>query len=129
MQVWGGRVESIQPPKAGSKTAIVKFFTSEECDKYFAATANGIVIPGTKIVVSVDKSDGPNSVNDMLAACEKGDATRAVRAYDADDDWGDIMLLKIARGNSSQSKREVDTIKRGTTARGVCCPHCNSEPC
>lgn len=71
----------------------------------------------------MEKADGPNSVNDMLAACTEGDATRCVRAYDADDDWGDILLMKLAsRPKGSQPKREVDIIKRGDTARGVSGP-------
>ncbi|KAJ4355687.1 uncharacterized protein N0V89_003707 [Didymosphaeria variabile] len=117
--VWGGRIESLQLPKSGSGKAIVKFFTAEACQKYFDVTENGITIPGTKTVVFVEKAEGPNSVNDVLAACTEGDATRCVRAYDADEDWGDVMLMKLAtRAKGGQPKREVDTIKRGKTARG-----------
>ncbi|OAF99222.1 uncharacterized protein CC84DRAFT_1264234 [Paraphaeosphaeria sporulosa] len=117
--VWGGRIESLQLPNPGSKTAVVKFFTPEACEKYFNATENGITIPGTKIVVSVEKAEGPNSVNDVLAACTEGDATRCIRAYDVDEDWGDVLLMKLAsRAKGGQPKREVDTIKRGSTARG-----------
>jgi hypothetical protein len=120
MQVWGGRLEALQLPKAGSNKAIVKFLTPEACQTYFAATENGITIPGTKTIVFVEKAEGPNSVNDVLAACTEGDATRCVRAYDADEDWGDVLLMKLAtRAKGGQPKREVDTIKRGKTARGV----------
>ncbi|KAF2448141.1 hypothetical protein P171DRAFT_353738, partial [Karstenula rhodostoma CBS 690.94] len=117
--VWGGRIESLQLPKSGSGKALVKFFQPEACEKYFAATENGITIPGSKTVVFVERTEGPNSVNDVLAACTEGDATRCVRAYDADEDWGDVLLMKLAsRAKGGQPKREVDTIKRGKTARG-----------
>lgn len=121
--MWGGRIESLQLPKPGSGKAVVKFFTPEECEKYFHATENGITIPGSKNVVVVEKAEGPNSVNDVLAACTDGDATRCVRAYDADEDWGDVLLMKLAtRASGGQPKREVDAIKRGKTARGVSVP-------
>ncbi|KAL5414323.1 hypothetical protein PMIN03_003216, partial [Paraphaeosphaeria minitans] len=117
--VWGGRIESLQLLKAGSKTAIVKFFAPEACDKYFKATENGITIPGTKVVVFVEKAEGPDSVNDVLAACTEGDATRCIRAYDVDEDWGDVFLMKLAsRAKGGQLKREVDIIKRGRTDKG-----------
>ncbi|KAL1605087.1 hypothetical protein SLS60_004630 [Paraconiothyrium brasiliense] len=117
--VWGGKLESLQLPKSSSGKAIVKFCTAEACQKYFDVTENGITIPGTKTVVFVEKAEGPNSVNDVLAACTEGDATRCVRAYDADEDWGDVLLMRLAtRAKGGQPKREVDIIKRGTTARG-----------
>jgi protein-S-isoprenylcysteine O-methyltransferase len=118
--VWGGRLESLHLPEAGKDHAMVKFLTADACEKYFNATENGIQIPGdkTKTVIFVERSPGPNSINDVLRNCIEGDATRCLRALDADEDWGDKPLLHLARGNS-KLKREVDRIKRGKTARGV----------
>lgn len=117
--VWGGRLESISLPEPGSGFALVKFLTPEACQKYFKATENGIEISGEKkAVIFVEKQPGPNSINDVIRNCIEGDASRCVRAYDADEDWSDMALLKLARGKG-QLKREVDRIKRGKTAKGV----------
>ncbi|KAF2864744.1 hypothetical protein BDV95DRAFT_632715 [Massariosphaeria phaeospora] len=121
--VWGGRMEALSLPEPGSDYALVKFLTAEGCQKYFDATENGIELApdkapgGKKTVVFVEQQPGPNSINDVLRNCIEGDATRCVRAYDADEDWSDMALLKLARGKS-QIKREVDRIKRGKTGRG-----------
>ncbi|KAJ4298156.1 hypothetical protein N0V90_006055 [Kalmusia sp. IMI 367209] len=115
--VWGGRIESLQLPQPGSGHAIVRFLTPEACSKYFEATENGITVPGQKDIIFVEKAPGPNSTNDVVRSCTEGDASRCIRAYDADEDWSDVMLLRLARGKG-QSKREVDRIKRGKTAKG-----------
>jgi hypothetical protein len=41
-----------------------------------------------------------------------------VRALDAEEDWSDMVLMKLARGKGV-NKREVDRIKQGKNARGV----------
>lgn len=106
-------------PEKGADFALVKFLTAEACQKYFKDTENGIEIGGDKkAVVFVERTAGPNSVNDVIRNCAEGDASRCVRAVGADDDWSDLALMSIARGNG-QMKREVDRIKRGKTARGV----------
>ncbi|KAH7408639.1 hypothetical protein DE146DRAFT_752764 [Phaeosphaeria sp. MPI-PUGE-AT-0046c] len=116
--VWGGRLESIQLPAAGSDFAVVRFLTPEACDKYFNATENGIEIAGDKkAVIFVEKQAGPSSINDVMRNCTEGDASRCVRALDAEEDWSDHLLMKLARGKG-QTKREVDCIKQGKTARG-----------
>lgn len=97
------------------RKAFVKFLTPESCLVYFDATSNGVIIPGTKNTVLVEKTPGPNSVNDLVRNCTDGDATRCVRAYDADDDWSDALLLGLAKGKG-QPKREVDCVKQGRTA-------------
>lgn len=80
---------------------------------------NGIEVAGAKTkVVFVEKTAGPNSVNDLTQRCIDGDVTRCVRAIGADDDWSDLVLLNLARGKG-QVKSEIDRIKRGKTARGV----------
>jgi hypothetical protein len=120
--VWGGRLESIQIPSPGSDFAIVRFLTPEACDKYFKATENGIEIQGDKkAVVFVEKQPGPTSINDVMRNCIEGDASRCVWALDAEEDWSDMMLMKLARGKGAV-KRDVDRIKQGKTARGVSVP-------
>lgn len=117
--VWGGRLESISMPEAGSGFALVKFLTPEACQKYYEATENGIEIPGDKkTVVFVERTAGPNSINDVIQNCINGDASRCVRAVGVDEEWSDMALMKLARGKG-QTKREVDRIKRGKTAKGV----------
>jgi hypothetical protein len=117
--VWGGRLESIQLPSPGADFAVVRFLTPEACDKYFKATENGIEIRGDKkSVVFVEKQPGPTSINDVMRNCIDGDASRCVRALDADEEWSDMLLMRLARGKGNV-KRDVDRIKRGKTARGV----------
>lgn len=118
--VWGGRLESIALPSPGSDFAVVRFLTPEACEKYYKATENGIEVQGDmkKSLVFVEKQPGPTSINDVMRNCIEGDASRCVRAMDAEEDWSDILLMKLARGKG-QIKREVDRIKRGKTARGV----------
>ncbi|KAJ4369526.1 hypothetical protein N0V86_009361 [Didymella sp. IMI 355093] len=119
--VWGGRLESIQMPEPGSESALVKFLTPEACQTYLDATENGIEVQGAekKIVIFVDKQPGPNSINDVIQNCIEGDVSRCVRATGADEDWSDSALFKLARGKQS-IPRDVDCIKQGKTARGVC---------
>lgn len=106
-------------PAPGSDFAVVRFLTPEACDKYFNATENGIELEGmNKTVIFVEKQPGPTSINDVVRNCTEGDASRCVRALDAEEDWSDMMLMKLARG-TGQIKREIDTIKQGKTARGV----------
>jgi hypothetical protein len=108
-------------PPPGGGNALVKFLTAAGCSKFFDATENGIevVVPdGNKTVVFVEKQPGPNSVNDVIRNCAEGDATRCVRAYDAEEDWGDVALLRLAKG-LGKDKREVDCINRGKNSRGV----------
>ncbi|KAF1917353.1 hypothetical protein BDU57DRAFT_447076 [Ampelomyces quisqualis] len=116
--VWGGRLESVQLPAPGSDFAVVRFLTPEACDKYFKATENGIEIQGDKkSFVFVEKLPGPTSINDVMRNCIEGDASRCVRALDAEEDWSDMLLMKLARGKGA-AKRDVDRIKQGKTARG-----------
>lgn len=111
-------------PEGGSSYALVRFLTPEACDKYFRATENGIEIAGDKkTVVFVEKQSGPTSINDVIQNCIDNDMTRCVRAYEADQGWGDLALMKLARGKG-QDRREVDRIKRGKTAKGVHFPFC-----
>lgn len=107
-------------PSPGSDFAVVRFLTPEGCEKFFKATENGIEIQGDleKAVVFVEKQPGPTSINDVMQNCIEGDASRCVRAMDAEEDWQDMALMHIARGKGA-AKREVDTIKRGKTASGV----------
>jgi hypothetical protein len=107
-------------PPLGTSSALVRFLEPEACDRYFKTTENGIEIQGDKkALVLVEKQPGPTSINDTIRGCTDGDVTRCVRAVDVDDDdWNDVSLMKIARGKGAL-KREVDTIKRGKTARGV----------
>lgn len=105
-------------PQSGSSVATVKFLTVQGCQKFFDATANGIQAPGSRALITVEKHQGPNSVNDVMKNCSEGDASRCVRVVDADDDWGDTALRRIAIG-TSKNKREIDIIKRGKTAQGV----------
>jgi hypothetical protein len=99
---------------------MIKFMTPEGCDKYFSATENGIEIPGdkTKKVYFVERQPGPNSVNDLLQNSADGDVTRCVRATDADLDWSDMLLLRIARGRD-KVKRDIDRIIRKRNAQDV----------
>ncbi|KAH7067795.1 hypothetical protein FB567DRAFT_457859 [Paraphoma chrysanthemicola] len=116
--VWGGRLESISMPSSGSDFAVVRFLTPEACEKYFQATENGIEIQGDKkTIVFVEKQPSPTSINDVMRNCIESDASRCVLALDADEDWSDMLLMKLAKGKST-AKREVDRIKRGKTARG-----------
>ncbi|KAF9691715.1 hypothetical protein EKO04_010499 [Ascochyta lentis] len=117
--VWGGRLESISMPEAGSEHALVKFLTPKACQSYLDATENGIEVHGDtkKTIVFVDKQPEPNSVNDVIQNCIDGDASRCIRATGADDDWSDEALFILARGKQ-QIKRDVDRIKQGKTARG-----------
>lgn len=120
--IWGGRIESISMPEAGSDFALVRFLTPEACQKYYEATENGIEVAGDKKgVVFVERTAGPNSINDVIRNCIEGDATRCVRAVGVDEDWSDMALMKLARGKG-QTKREVDRIKRGKTPKGVSLP-------
>lgn len=117
--VWGGKVETLSLPAPGSGLAKVRFMVSESCTKYSEATVNGIQAPGdNKAVIFVEKDPGPNSVNDVLRNSTEGDVTRCVRALQADDDWSDMMLMKLAVGTGKEG-RVVDRIKQGKTARGV----------
>ncbi|KAF2714653.1 hypothetical protein K504DRAFT_420657 [Pleomassaria siparia CBS 279.74] len=117
--VWGGRLESISLPPPGTSHAVVKFLTAEGCDKFFEATANGIKVNGDeKVVIQVDKTEGPNSSNDLIRNCSEGDASRCVRAFDADEDWARATLERLAVGKSKPNPRVVDIIKRGKTAKG-----------
>jgi hypothetical protein len=118
--VWGGRLESIALPSPGSDFAVVRFLTPEACEKYYKATENGIEVQGDtkKGLIFVEKQPGPTSINDVMRNCIEGDASRCVRAMDAEEDWSDILLMKLALGKG-QIKREVDRIKRGKTAHGV----------
>ncbi|KAF2106946.1 hypothetical protein BDV96DRAFT_311280 [Lophiotrema nucula] len=116
--VWGGKLESIlvDPTK---DFALVKFLTPEGCQKYFDATANGIelVYEGRKLAFLPERQPGPSSTNDVLKNCIDGEASRCIRAVDADEDWSDAALKILAEGKS-KLKRELDCIKRGKTARG-----------
>ncbi|KAH9867906.1 hypothetical protein IAQ61_007210 [Plenodomus lingam] len=118
--VWGGKMEAISMPD-GSGIGIVRFLTVEGCQKYYEATKNGIEIHGSdkekKTVVLVERTEGPNSINDVMRACAEGDASRCVRAVGADEDWPNTLLVKLARG-TEKVKRELDTIKQGKTSRG-----------
>jgi hypothetical protein len=106
-------------PAPGSDFAVVRFLTPDACDKYFKATENGIEIQGDKkTVVFVEKQPGPTSVNDVVERSAASDASRCVRALDAEEDLNEVMLMKLARGKGA-TKREVDRIKQGKTARGV----------
>lgn len=106
-------------PIAGADTAVVKFLTAKDFEPYFKATENGIQLPGDKKrLVFVEKQQGPSSVNDVIRNCAEGDASRCVKAIDADQDWSDNMLMRLARG-PGKDKREVDCIKHGKTAQGV----------
>jgi hypothetical protein len=117
--VWGGKLESISMPEPGSSNALVKFLTPEACEKYHKDTVNGIEVLGDmkKAVVFVEKAEGPNSINDVIRNCIDGDASRCVRAIGASE-HNEIALMKLARGKSA-TKRDVDRIKSGKTARGV----------
>lgn len=118
--VWGGKLEAISMPD-NSGFGTVRFLTAEGCQKYYEATQNGIEVSGEKdqkMIVLVERTEGPNSTNDVMRACAEGDATRCVRAVGADDEWTDMLLLKLARGQD-KIKRELDTIKHGKTSRGV----------
>lgn len=117
-QVFGGRLESIKLSKTGPQKAHVKFLEPEACRTYFDATQNGIRMPGHKTVILVEKTSGPNSVNDVVQNCVDGSATRCVRAYDADDHWGTMQLLTFARGKGT-NKRETDTVSQGRNSKGV----------
>ncbi|KAF1847468.1 uncharacterized protein K460DRAFT_275532 [Cucurbitaria berberidis CBS 394.84] len=116
--VWGGRLESISMPETGSNFALVKFLTPDACQKYFEATENGIEVAGDKkTVIFVERTAGPNSINDVIRNCIEGDASRCVRAVlGVGDEWSDTKLMEIACGKG-QNKREVDRIKRGKTTR------------
>ena len=117
--VWGGRLESITPPSSEQDTAHIRFLTAEGCQKFFDDTVNGIEVPGNaKAVVTVEKTNQPNSVNDMLRNCAEGDASRCVRAWDAEEDWSDAVLQKLAAG-TNKIKRTIDCIKRGKNEKGV----------
>lgn len=107
-------------PEPGSEHALVKFLTPEACQAYLDTTENGIVIQGDskKTVIFVEKRLEPDSINDVIDNCIKGDVSRCVRAIDADDDWSDGALLQLARGKQ-RIKRDVDRIKQGKSARGV----------
>jgi hypothetical protein len=114
-------------PEPGLSNALVKFLTPAACEKYLKDAANGIEVAGdiSNAVVFVDKGAGPNSINDVIQNCIDGDASRCVRAIGAEEE-NSMVLMKLARGRS-QIKREVDTIKRGKTARGVSLfLHCTS---
>lgn len=96
----------------------MRFLTPEACDTYFKATENGIEVEDQKkTIVFVEKQPGPTSTNDVIRNCIDGDASRCVRAVDAEEDWSEHMLMKLARGKSAV-KREVDRIKTGKNARG-----------
>lgn len=103
---------------------MIKFMTAEGCQKYFDATENGIEVPGdkAKTLIIVERQPRPNSINDVLRNCIEGDASRCVRALGADEDWSDMVLLKLARGGG-KVEREVDRIKRGKNAKGVSQTH------
>lgn len=95
--------------------------TPEACDTYFKVTENGIEVPGEKkTLVFVEKQPGPSSINDLMRNCIDSGASRCVRATDAEEDWSDVLLNKIARGNGLV-KRELDYVKRGKTAQAVSC--------
>lgn len=118
--VWGGKLESISMPAAGSGYALVKFLTPKACQTYLDATKNGIQFQknSKKVFVFVDRQSEPSSTNDMIENCIKQDASRCIRVIGADDDWSDGALLKLARGKQ-QISRSIDRIKQGKTARGV----------
>lgn len=107
-------------PEVGSETAVVKFLTPEACQTYLDATENGIEIKigEKKTIVFVDRQPEPSSINDVIEACTKGNASRCVRATGADDDWSNAALIKLAHGKQ-QIRRDVDCIKQGKTASGV----------
>lgn len=107
-------------PEPGSDYALVKFLTPDACQKYLDATENGIEIQidMKKTIVFVDKQLEPDSINDVIENCIKGDVSRCIRATGADDDWSDGALLKLARGKQI-IPRDVEHIKQGETARGV----------
>ncbi|OCK77175.1 hypothetical protein K432DRAFT_384903 [Lepidopterella palustris CBS 459.81] len=111
--VWGGRVE-IFHLDPGKPTAFVRFMTAEGFEKYFEGTANGVQIPGEKCSIFVDRGPGPNSVNDLLQTLIEAGATRCIRCVDADEDWKESTLFRIARGKN----REVDKIVKGETEKG-----------
>ncbi|KAE8826348.1 hypothetical protein CFE70_006684 [Pyrenophora teres f. teres 0-1] len=117
--VWGGRLESISMSETGPSTAVVKFLSPTDCDKYHKETANGIKVIGDMktVVIEVEKTDGPNSINDVIRNCIEKGTTRCVRATGAIEK-DDKTLMKLARGNSQVNKREVDRIRRGKNARG-----------
>lgn len=107
-------------PAPGADFAVVRFLTPEGCEKYFNATQNGIEmqVDTKKRIVFVEKQPGPTSINDNIQNCIDGGVTRCVRAMDAEEDWSDFVLMRLARGKGSV-KREVDCIKCGKNARDV----------
>lgn len=73
---------------------------------------------GKKRLVTVERSGGPNSANDVVKNCIENGITRCVRVIDIDD-WSEDVLKDVAAG-AGKNKRQVDTIVRGKTVGGVC---------
>lgn len=90
----------------------------DSCQRFIAATANGIKMPGQDRIIFVDRDPSPNSSNDLLRGLIDMGATRCIRAVGADEDWPENSLLSVARGRGKA--RVVDRIVQGKDRNGVC---------
>ena len=115
--VWGGKVEQIlYEPR--NTTALIRFMNGDSCQRFIAATANGIKMPRQDRIIFVDRDPSPNSSNDLLRGLIDMGATRCIRAVGADEDWPENSLLSVARGRGKA--RAVDRIVQGKDRNGVC---------
>ncbi|KAI9826283.1 MAG: hypothetical protein M1832_000200, partial [Thelocarpon impressellum] len=106
--------------KPGSTGAQVYFVSPADCMKYYAATANGIVVEGIQTngrphVVWVELAVEPAPLGSYLKTLLEKGATRCVRAVGVLESLGKEHLEKIARKQS----RELERLEIGRTSAGA----------
>ncbi|KAL0263206.1 hypothetical protein SLS55_002184 [Diplodia seriata] len=111
--VWKGRIEKFEYTP-GNSFAWVLFMRGQDCEKYFADTANGIQHPDGNRTIWVEMGD-PVTVNETLRGLYDAGHTRCVRAVGADEDWGEAALVKLA----SAKKRKLERIVNGANPKGL----------
>ena len=89
-------------PDRPTVLAQVTFISGDACDNYWNKYPNGFDIrhQGKKWPILVNKKDQVDVVSEMLQGYLECGATRVVKVYDADEEWGVVALNKIAEGRT-----------------------------
>lgn len=102
--VWGGNLDRVDFTP-GSGRARVRFLKGNDCQKYYAATANGIVHPREKTTVLVELGQEIEPVPGRLQeAVDIHGASRCVRSIGVDADRTYDFLKRRAEGQGTARK-------------------------
>ncbi|KAF2420317.1 hypothetical protein EJ08DRAFT_29953 [Tothia fuscella] len=114
--VWGGNIQELQY-QPGAPIAIALFVKAEDCQKYYAATANGIPYPSDPSKYITVEQLEPEPAHGMVKDYVEKDITRCIRVYDIDAEWGKAALTRHAQGSGS-TKRALERVVNGQNGKG-----------